>query len=58
MKAISDSGVGGNTVVRASDTDIAVILLYHCHKYAMTVWMDVGTSKRRCINSNSQKDWA
>lgn len=38
----------GNIVVRASDTDIAVILLYYCHRFKSTLWMDIGTvSKNR-----------
>jgi len=36
----------GNIVVRASDTDIAVILLYHCHKFLSTLWMDIGTASK------------
>ena len=40
----------GNIVVRASDTDIAIILLYHVAKHKMKVWMDVGTTRKdtRC----------
>lgn len=30
-------------VVRASDTDIAVILLYHCNLFQSTLWMEIGT---------------
>lgn len=33
-------------VVRASDTDIAVILLYHCNKFKGKLWMDVGTAAK------------
>jgi len=43
----------GDIVVRATDTDILVILLHHCHKVSMNVWMDVGTSgrgNRRYVN--------
>lgn len=39
--------------MRAHDTDIAVILIYHCEKIEKTVWMDVGTASknnRRFIN--------
>ena len=36
----------GNIVVMASDTDIAVILLYHCHKFLSTLWMDIGTASK------------
>jgi len=34
----------GNVVLHASDTDIAVILLYHCEKSSSHIWMDVGTT--------------
>lgn len=30
-------------VVRASNTDIEVILLYHCSKFRSTLWMDIAT---------------
>ena len=36
----------GNLVIRASDTDIAVILLYHCSKFQSRVWMDIGTAAK------------
>ena len=36
----------GDIVIRASDTDIVVILLYHCHKYECNLWMDVGTAAK------------
>ena len=32
--------------MRAHDTDIAVILIYHCEKIEKTVWMDVGTASK------------
>ena len=43
----------GNIVVRAHDTDVAVLLVNHCWKIGRTVWMDVGTvskKNRRFIN--------
>ena len=43
----------GNIAVRAHDTDIAVLLVYHCGKIDRRVWMDVGTmsmKNRRFIN--------
>ena len=46
-------GNAKNIIIRASDTDIAVILLHHCWKFAATVWMDVDTSSkndRRYVN--------
>ena len=43
----------GDIVVRASDTDILVILLHHVHRFTCTIWMEVGTSgkdNRRYVN--------
>ena len=37
----------GAIVVRAHDTDIAVILLHHCSKFKRIVLMDVGTASKR-----------
>ena len=51
--AISNERTRGDIVVRATDTDIAVILLHHCQNASRKVWMDVGTSgkgNRRYIN--------
>lgn len=45
-KAVDDDRKEGAIVVRASDTDIAVILLYHCNKFKSPLWMDVGTSSK------------
>ncbi len=45
-KAVDDDGKQGAIVVRASDTDIAVVLLYHCSKFKSQLWMDVGTSSK------------
>lgn len=36
----------GDIVVRATDTDILVILLHHLHRVTSDVWMDVGTTGR------------
>lgn len=33
-----------NIVIRGSDTDIAVIIPYHCLDIDARIWMDVGTS--------------
>ena len=44
---------GGDIVVRATDTDILVILLHHLHKVTSKILMDVGTSgrgNRRFVN--------
>ena len=37
----------GAIVVRGSDTDIAVILLYHCNKFKSPIWRDVGLSSKK-----------
>ena len=39
----SDKSTPGDIVIRASDTDILVLLLYHVHRVSSTVWMEVGT---------------
>ena len=52
-RCMDSSGETGNTVVRASDTDIAIIFLYHSHTFTATLWMDTGTNAkntRRYIN--------
>ena len=49
----SNDRTRGDIVVRATDTDIAVILLHHCQNASRKLWMDVGTSgkgNRRYIN--------
>lgn len=46
-KLVDDDQNRGAIVVRASDTDIAVILLYHCNKFKSPIWMDVGTSSKK-----------
>ena len=51
--ALSTDNDDIDIVIRASDTDIAVILLYHCTKFQSRLWMDVGTAaknNRRYIN--------
>ena len=35
-----------NIIVRAADTDIAVILLLHVHRFKATLLMDVGTNEK------------
>ncbi|KAG1693158.1 Complement component receptor 1-like protein [Nymphon striatum] len=43
----------GDIVVRATDTDISIILINHSHGVKSKIWMDVGTSgkdSRRYIN--------
>ena len=53
LHALFRDAVNGEIVVRASDTDIAVILLYHCNTFQSSLWMDVGTAaknNRRYIN--------
>ena len=42
-----------NIIIRASYTDIAVILIYHRRKFDANIWMDIGTSfrnDRRYVN--------
>lgn len=39
----ADRSTAGDIVVRASDTDILVLLLHHVHRVSSTVWMEVGT---------------
>ena len=46
IDAVSRSQQPGDIVVRATDTDIAVILLHHSHRVNTKIWMDVGTSGR------------
>ena len=38
--------IADNIIVRASDTDIAVILLHHCHTFNARVWIDAGTAAK------------
>ena len=52
-RCMDNSGETGNIVVRANDTDIAIIFLYHSHTFTATLWMDTGTNAkntRRYIN--------
>ena len=52
-KCIDDTEGTQNIVVRASDTDIAIILLYHLRSFTATLWMDTGSNtrnSRRYIN--------
>lgn len=39
----ADKSIPGDIVIRASDTDILVLLLHHVHRVSSTVWMEVGT---------------
>ena len=38
----ADKSTPGDIVIRASDTDILVLLLHHQHRVSSTVWMEVG----------------
>ena len=52
-KYIDNAGEADNIVVRATDTDVAIILLYHSRNFTATLWMDTGTSSkntRRYVN--------
>jgi len=56
VRSISDEGETENIVVQASDTDIAMILIYHSPTITATLWMDNGSSTkntRRYINLTS-----
>ena len=44
-KARDEVGNANNIIIRASDTDIAVIMLHHAWKFSATLWMDTGTTK-------------
>ena len=52
-----------SVVVRTPDTDIFFILLHHSHNVSTTIYVDIGTGKkRRLINvsdlaNNLGKDW-
>ena len=53
LHSLSADCENGHIVVRASDTDITVILLYHCNRFQSTLWMDIGTvskNNRRYVN--------
>ena len=45
-RCMDNSGEIGNIIVRASDTDIATILLYHSPPFTATLLMDTGTNAR------------
>ena len=47
-------------IIRASDTEIAVVLIYHSRKFDASIWMDIRTSyrnDRRYVNSNKISTW-
>ena len=43
-KVIDDSGNDNNVIIRASDTDFAVIMIHHAWIFSATLWMDTGTT--------------
>ena len=43
-KVIDDAGNDNNVIIRASDTDFAVIMLHHAWIFSATLWMDTGTT--------------
>ena len=43
-KAIYDVGNTNNIIIRASDTDIAIIMLHQAWQFSATLWMDTGTT--------------
>lgn len=46
-KAADQAKLNGDIVIRASDTDIAVIMLYHCGHIDSPLWIDTGTSAKK-----------
>ena len=44
IKVIDDAGNDNNVIIRASDTDFAVIMLHHAWIFSATLWMDTGTT--------------
>ena len=44
LSVLANSMPGRNVVIRATDADIVVILLYHARRVNANVWMDVGHS--------------
>ena len=52
-RGIDDVGNANNIIIRASDMDIAVIMIHHAWKFSATLWMDTDTSNgknRRYVN--------
>ena len=52
-RGIDDVGNANNIFIRASDVDVAVIMIHHAWKFSATLWMDTGTSNgknRRYVN--------
>ena len=43
-RGIDDVGNANNIIIRASDVDIAVIMIHHAWKLSATLWIDTGTS--------------
>lgn len=44
-----DEAGADNIIIRAADTDIAVIMLQHNHKFSAKLWMEIGTTvKNNC----------
>ena len=43
-RGIDDVGNANNIITRASDVDIAVIMIHHAWKFSAILWMDTGTS--------------
>ena len=55
-KAIDDVGSANNIIIRASDIDIAVIMLHLSWKFSATLWMDTGAfngKNRRYVNHSA-----
>jgi len=53
VKSIDTDGAN-HIVIQASDTDVAIILLFHSAKFGARIWMDAGTgNKRRYVAINA-----
>ena len=51
VRYLANTNEHENVLVRASDTDVAVILISHASTFSCTIWMDVGTqNNRRFVN--------
>ena len=44
LSVLSGATPGANVIVRATDTDIMTILLYHAKELKANIWMEVGHS--------------
>ena len=49
LHALSIDEIPGieDIIIRASDTDIAIIMVHHAKKIRANLWMDIGTNKQK-----------